>query len=96
MKDTRPKRIHIVRDDVFGAIAVFFLAVVATLPVAIPFLFVDDPFQAIRLSDLLAIIMLFVVGTAWARYTNARPIQMGLVLAGIGLALVLIAIPLGG
>ena len=96
LKDTRPKRIHIVRDDVFGAIAVFFLAVVATLPVAIPFLFVDDPFQAIRLSNLLAIIMLFVVGTAWARYTNARPIQMGLVLAGIGLALVLIAIPLGG
>jgi hypothetical protein len=40
--------------------------------------------------------MLFFVGAAWARYTNARPLHMGLMLAGIGLAMVLIAIPLGG
>ena len=40
--------------------------------------------------------MLFVVGATWARYTNARPLRMGLLLAGIGLAMVLIAIPLGG
>jgi VIT1/CCC1 family predicted Fe2+/Mn2+ transporter len=96
LKDERPKRISITRDDVFGAIAVFIYAVVATLPVAIPYLFIDDPFRAIRLSNLIAIVMLFVVGAAWARYTNARPLRMGLLLAGIGLAMVLIAIPLGG
>src|SRR4051812_16016432 len=35
LKDDRPKRIGVTRDDVFGAVAVFLLAVVATLPVAI-------------------------------------------------------------
>ena len=95
-KDVPPQRIKVTRDDVLGAIAVFMLAVVATLPVAIPYLFVDDPFRALRLSNLIAIVMLFIVGAAWARYTNARPLQMGLLLAGIGLAMVLIAIPLGG
>jgi len=96
LKDIRPKRIAVIRDDVFGAIAVFLLAVVATLPVAIPFLFIDDPVLAIRMSNLIAIVMLFLVGAAWARYIGARPLRMGLLLAGIGLALVLIAIPLGG
>jgi len=95
-RDSRPKRIGVTRDDIFGAIAVFLLAVVATLPVAIPYLFIDDPFWAIRLSNLIAIVMLFVVGAAWSRYTNARPLRMGLLLAGIGLAVVLVAIPLGG
>jgi hypothetical protein len=95
-RDVRPKRIGVTRDDVLGAMAVFIYAVVATLPVAIPYLFIDDPFRAIRLSNLIAIVMLFVVGVAWARYTNARPLRMGLMLAGIGLAMVLIAIPLGG
>ena len=96
LKDIRPKRIAVARDDVFGAIAVFLLAVVATLPVAIPFLFIDDPVLAIRMSNLIAIVMLFLVGAAWARYIGARPLRMGLLLAGLGLALVLIAIPLGG
>jgi VIT1/CCC1 family predicted Fe2+/Mn2+ transporter len=96
LKDIRPKRIAVARDDVFGAIAVFLLAVVATLPVAIPFLFIDDPVLAIRMSNLIAIVMLFLVGAAWARYIGARPLLMGLLLAGLGLALVLIAIPLGG
>jgi VIT1/CCC1 family predicted Fe2+/Mn2+ transporter len=95
-KNVPPTRIRVTRDDVLGAIAVFMLAVVATLPVAIPYLFVDDPYRAIRLSNLIAIVMLFVVGAAWARYTNAPPLRMGLLLAGIGLAMVLIAIPLGG
>jgi len=96
LKDIPPKRIAVIRDDVFGAIAVFLLAVVATLPVAIPFMFIDDPVLAIRMSNLIAIVMLFLVGAAWARYIGARPLRMGLLLAGIGLALVLIAIPLGG
>jgi hypothetical protein len=95
-KDVPPKRVKVTRDDIFGAIAVFVLAVVATLPVVIPYLFIDDPFWAIRMSNLIAIAMLFFVGAAWARYTNARPLHMGLMLAGIGLAMVLIAIPLGG
>jgi nicotinamide riboside transporter PnuC len=95
-KDVPPKRVWITREDVFGAMAVFLYAVVATLPVAIPYFFIDDPFRAIRTSNLIAIVMLFFAGAAWARYTNTRPLRMGLTLAGIGLAMVLIAIPLGG
>jgi hypothetical protein len=96
LRDVQPKRVGVTRDDVFGAIAIFIYAVVATLPVAIPYLFIDDPYRAIRLSNLIAIVMLFAVGATWARYTNARPLRMGLLLAAIGLVIVLIAIPLGG
>jgi len=84
------------RDDVFGAIGLVLAAIVATLPVVIPFLFVRDPFVAIRTSNLVAILMLFLVGYRWAKLAGGKPIRIGLLLAGIGVVIVLIAIPLGG
>jgi hypothetical protein len=89
-------QISIVRDDVYGAFGVFCLAVVATLPVVLPFLISSDPYVAIRLSNLIAIIMLFLVGYRWAKYTYANPWKIGGILALIGVVIVLIAIPLGG
>lgn len=96
LRDHRPEHIGIIREDLLGAVAVFLLAVIATLPVLIPYLFIDDPFLAIRTSNLIAVAMLFGAGYAWARHTNAKPLRVGLGLAGLGVAMVLIAIPLGG
>ena len=52
--------------------------------------------RALRASNLIAIAMLYLAGARWARYTDAVPWKVGLLLAGIGLGLVLVAIPLGG
>jgi hypothetical protein len=40
--------------------------------------------------------LLFVVGFLWGRHVGSRPLVAGLLIMSIGLALVLIAIPLGG
>jgi hypothetical protein len=95
-RESRPGRVGVTGEDLLGALAVFLLAVVSTLPVLIPYLFIDDPFRAIRVSNLIAVLMLFGVGYAWAKHTYARPLSVGLGLAGLGVGMVLIAIPLGG
>lgn len=88
--------ISIERDDVLGGIAIFAVSVAATLPVAIPFLLIGDPWLAMRVSNLLAIGMLFGIGYKWAQYVGATPWKIGAYTAGIGVVIVLIAIPMGG
>ena len=84
------------RQDVRGAIASFFLVFLSTVPAALPFAFVDDARTALRLSNAVLIGLLFVVGYRWARHTSLRPLRTGVSLMVGGLALVLIAIALGG
>ena len=74
-----------------------FLLVFATaLPAAAPFLFVGDPWLALRLSNLLLTGLLFLVGYHWARHTNANPWLAGFGVTTLGIVLVAIAIALGG
>jgi hypothetical protein len=93
---TELRTVSIQREDIYGAFAVFVLAVIATLPVALPFLLTSDPLLAMRLSNIIAILMLFFIGFRWAKYIYANPWKIGLSLAVLGVAIVLIAIPLGG
>ncbi len=88
--------ISIERGDVLGGLAIFAVSVAATLPVAIPFLLIGEPERAMRVSNLLAISMLFGVGYKWAQYVGATPWKIGAYTAGIGVVIVLIAIPMGG
>jgi VIT1/CCC1 family predicted Fe2+/Mn2+ transporter len=87
---------RVTREDVFGAIASFWLVFLASLPAAVPFLFIDEPRLALRVSNVLLLAMLFYAGYAWARYTMARPLLTGLVFLFCGAALVAMAIALGG
>jgi VIT1/CCC1 family predicted Fe2+/Mn2+ transporter len=89
-------RTHFKREDFMGAVAAFLLVVVSAAPASIPFLVIDDPRTALRVSNGLLLAMLFGVGWAWAGYTNIPRWRMASVLTGIGLVLVGIAIPLGG
>ena len=82
--------------DLGAALAVFCLVFFASLPAALPYLVIDDPWVALRTSNALLIAMLFWVGYSWAGYTNFKPLHFGLALTGLAVALVLIAIPLGG
>ena len=80
----------------FGALASFWLVFLASLPAAIPFLLMDDAMEALRVSNVVLLALLFFAGYAWARRTMARPVLTGCVFLLGGVALVAIAIALGG
>ena len=68
----------------------------ARCSVAIPFLFIDDAFVALRISNAILLGLLFWAGYRFARYTMARPVLTGLLFLLFGAALVAMAIALGG
>ena len=86
----------VTKDDLYGALACFWLVFVSCLPAALPFLAFSEPTRALRVSNFLLIAMLFFVGHKWARYAHTNRIVIGLVMMTIGLALVGVAIALGG
>ena len=86
----------ITRADVMGAIASFWLVFFCTLPAAVPFMFIDDAFVALRVSNAILLGMLFFVGYRSAQYTMARPGLTGLLFLLFGAALVALSIALGG
>jgi hypothetical protein len=94
---TQPRmKARVTRDDLIGALIVFGLIVIPSLPPALPFLFIDDPFLAIRLSNAILIGLLFLAGYHWAHHTDANPWWAGGLLTLFSIALVAIAIALGG
>jgi len=92
----RPRRMTLGRDDWLTALAVFVLVVAPALPAVLPFLVVDDPHRALRLSNALLVGLLFVVGYLWGRHLEIQPWLAAFVFTAIGVALVAIAIALGG
>jgi hypothetical protein len=84
------------REDVLGAAAVALVIVLATLPIVAPFLVVSDPEVAVRISNAIALSMLFLLGARWGRIVGANPWRIGAGLTGIGVVLVLVTIALGG
>jgi VIT1/CCC1 family predicted Fe2+/Mn2+ transporter len=87
---------RVTREDIFGAVASFWLVFFGSLPAAIPFLFIDEAWVALRVSNAILLALLFYAGYAWARHTMARPLLTGCVFLLGGVALVGIAIALGG
>jgi hypothetical protein len=81
----------------FRAAALICVLVISTaIPAALPFVFIDDSYVALRISNAVMTLLLFVVGYCWGKHVGAKPIQSGLLVMSIGVALVLVAIPLGG
>ena len=87
-------RVH--KDDVYGAVASGLLVMLSTIPAVFPFLLMDEPRRALRLSNFLLVGLLFAVGYAWGKEANAGPWRAGLVFLVVGLGLVATAIALGG
>ena len=51
---------------------VFLLVFVSTFPVVIPFIFMRNAGPALRVSNVVAIVMLFLTGYAFGRMTGRR------------------------
>ena len=97
LRDSQPKPVGLTRADLTGALGSLLVAVITVLPPLAPLLlFGADPELAIRISNLIAFLMLFIVGWQWGKYSGSNPLRTGLLLAGISAVMILIAIPLGG
>jgi len=83
-------------EDWRGALGVFLLVFASTFPVVLPFLFVSEAHLALRISNGIAIAMLFAAGHMLARHGGLRPIRTGIAMVCIGVVLVALTIALGG
>jgi hypothetical protein len=83
-------------EDWLGALAVCLLVFLSTFPVVIPFFFAETVQPALRISNAIGIIMLFLCGYALAKSAGLRPWLTGLAMVSIGIALTGIAVALGG
>ena len=91
-----PPRARLGKDDWIAAAGVFGLVLVSTFPPAIPFLFIHDVVLATRVSNAVAIAMLYWCGASLARHAGMSAVRTGLVLVLLGVALVAITMALGG
>jgi VIT1/CCC1 family predicted Fe2+/Mn2+ transporter len=92
----RPRGRMITGRDIGGAVGVFLFVLVSCVPVLIPFVIIHDPLPALRVSNAVAILMLFLGGYSLARYAGLPKILTGVVLVVLGSAMVGLTIALGG
>ncbi len=91
-----PEHARLDKDDWLGAIGVFFVVFLSMFPLLIPFLFMDSAVSALRVSNAIAIVMLFLTGYAFGRLTGRRPWKVGVSMVLFGGVLVAIVMALGG
>ena len=84
------------KSDWLGALGVFLLVFISTFPVAIPFIFMHNAAPALRVSNAIAIAMLFGLGYAFGRCAARNPWVMGISMVILGAALVALTKALGG
>jgi len=92
----RPARVELKGRDFIAAFAVFVLVSATAVPGLVPFLVLDDSHMALRVSNAVLISLLFLVGYWWAHYTDARPFKVAMIVLLLGVAMVLVAVVLGG
>ena len=91
-----PAYARLTASDFLASLAVFLLVVLATFPVVIPFLIMADLALALRVSNGIAIGMMFFAGWALGRYAGFRPLWTGLSMLALGVTMVAVTIALGG
>jgi hypothetical protein len=91
---SRPMRLQ--KKEWLGALGVFLWVFVTTFPVAIPFILMHNVMWAIRVSNGIAIVMLFLAGYAFGRCSEYHPSLTGSAMVVLGCVLVVLTIALGG
>ena len=91
-----PERARLGNKEWLGALGVFLLVFLSTFPVVVPFIFMRNAGPALRVSNAVAIVMLFLTGYAFGRITGRNPWLLGIMMVVLGLILVGLTIALGG
>jgi VIT1/CCC1 family predicted Fe2+/Mn2+ transporter len=92
----QPQAASLSLGDFRAAVGVFLLIFLATLPVALPFAVIHDAHRALRVSNGIALVMLFVGGYYLGRHAEAHPWRTGVATLAAGVLLVWATIALGG
>ena len=82
--------------DVWSGVQIFLLVFLCTLPVALPFAFMEELHMAMRVSNGVALLLLFLGGYRLARYAGFRPWLTAITYTLIGVTLVSVTMALGG
>lgn len=91
-----PDRVLLRKHDWVGALGVLLLVFLSTFPVVIPFIFMKDVRLALRISNGIAIALMFLIGHSFGRHVGRHPIGTGIVMVVLGGVLVGLTIALGG
>jgi VIT1/CCC1 family predicted Fe2+/Mn2+ transporter len=91
-----PARPRLGSREWLGALGVFLWVFSVTFPVALPFVFLHERQRALRFSNLIAVVLLFVMGRAYGRATGLHPWWTAVVMVLLGGAMVAATIALGG
>ena len=91
-----PVRARLRGDDWRGAAGVFLLVSLSTLPVVVPFMFIPDAMRAMRMSNTIAVVMLWGAGVTYGRHSGQSPWLVGVSMVLLGVVLVALTIALGG
>src|SRR3982751_2972476 len=91
-----PSRPKLVWPDAVAALKIFAIVVIATFPVVLPFLLIQDVVTAKNVSRGVSLAMLFLGGLALGRYAGYGSWKTGLTMAGLGTGLVVALNALGG
>jgi hypothetical protein len=91
-----PSKVFLTLHDCTQAVKIFVLVFLSTFPVTLPFIFIDNVHIAIRVSNAIALILLFLFGVYLGKQTSRNRIIMGVAFALIGFILVFVTMALGG
>jgi len=91
-----PERAKLGREDWLGGTGVFLWVFLTTFPVVIPFIFMTNAHLALRISNAIAITLLFITGYTFGRIAGRHPLRFGLSMVFLGVVLVAMTIALGG
>ena len=91
-----PSRPRLRQNQWLGALAVCLWVFLTTFPVTIPFIFMNTVGQAMRVSNAIAIGLLFLTGYAFGLVAEYHPWLTGLAMVVLGSVLVAITMALGG
>jgi hypothetical protein len=87
---------RLAKEDWLGALGVFLLVFLSLFPVVVPFIFISNARLALRISNVVALGLLFLAGYSFGRFTNSKPWRAGFSMVILGIAVVAVAILLGG
>jgi VIT1/CCC1 family predicted Fe2+/Mn2+ transporter len=91
-----PRSARLAASDCWAALGVCLLVFLSTLPVAVPFMVMRNASSALRTSNGVAVVMLFVAGVAYARVVGRSSVMFGMAMVALGSVLVALTIALGG
>ena len=96
VEQPEPPTARLERKDWIAALGVLLWVFGITFPVVIPFIVMHDPRPAMRVSNGIAIALLYATGHAYGRLTGRSPYAVGFGMVLLGVLLVGLTMALGG